>query len=191
MQTQEIKILSPLEKVITEQLDKNLSGHQTGEGDAWWTREVKKHVCGAVKEFNNKYKVYYSVEKNRECDDEYKNRDGGEWLFDLIVLDCDNDNVLSKVPLVLESEWKGRSNKELYKKNIRDDFEKLLVARAEHRVIIFESDNNDEKEEIIRQLRNFIEQFKDSKKDDRYLFACCKKNKNVWKFDFLVYVVSK
>jgi hypothetical protein len=114
--------------------------------------------------------------------------DGSEWLYDLT---CREENdYIKNILLVLESEWKNSKNK-FYKENIRYDFEKLLVSRSKYRAIVLEANNHKEKEDIVGQLRKCIEQFEDSKEEDRYLFVCWMQSKDERKFDFSVYIVSK
>ena len=54
----------------------------------------------------------------------------GEFLYDVIWLRTDEENRVIGVPLVAEIEWGNRGD-------VWDDFQKLLVARAGVRVMIF------------------------------------------------------
>src|SRR4051812_20281726 len=54
----------------------------------------------------------------------------GGWLYDLVWLQNWNKFVID-VPLILECEWLTRYI------DISQDFEKLLVGRARHRVMVF------------------------------------------------------
>src|SRR5215204_4685856 len=54
-----------------------------------------------------------------------------EWLYDLVWLK-NNNGFIVDVPLILESEWSTSY------KHISEDFEKLLVGRAQHRVMVFQ-----------------------------------------------------
>lgn len=55
---------------------------------------------------------------------------GGEWLFDLCMLEWNEHGYLARMPLALECEW-GNDDA------ILDDFQKLIVCRADLRVMIF------------------------------------------------------
>ncbi len=57
----------------------------------------------------------------------------GEWLYDVTCLRYGDDEYLKEVPLVVESEWGDEHE-------IFDDFEKLLLCRADLRLMIFNRD---------------------------------------------------
>ena len=58
------------------------------------------------------------------------NADRGEWLYDVVWRRHDDRGRLTAVPLVAECEW-------LRPREIEKDFEKLLLARADVRLIIY------------------------------------------------------
>ena len=97
----------------------------------------------------------------------------GEWLYDLCWLQYMNyyptsagykpRDYLLRVPLVMESEWGD-------KHDISNDFEKILMARAELRVMIFE-DGNHRVDDITTHLRTYIRRFRPRRVADRYLFC--------------------
>jgi hypothetical protein len=84
----------------------------------------------------------------------------GEWLYDLVWLK-NVDNFIVDVPLILESEWSHRYT------DISEDFGKLLVGRAQHRVMIFQQNNVDA---IFRRLTEEVRNFSLTQVGDRYLF---------------------
>lgn len=95
----------------------SLDIHSREEWKAF-TRAFKTRLCEIGKERD--YQVAASsVEKV----------DYGEWLYDVTWLDYDSE-YLRNVPLVAEVEWGNPSR-------IGDDFEKLLVARADLKLMIF------------------------------------------------------
>ena len=57
------------------------------------------------------------------------------WLYDLVWLKYDENKSLIDAPLVMESEWDGKND-------VKDDFQKLLLARSKYRVMIFQCDKN-------------------------------------------------
>jgi hypothetical protein len=63
----------------------------------------------------------------------FGNEGEGEWLYDLIWYRNTPERHLSEVYLVLESEWKSKLEP------IRVDFEKLLLAKAWLKVLVFQS----------------------------------------------------
>ena len=64
-----------------------------------------------------------------------ENRDYGEWLYDLtwITYNNDQDDHLIDVPLVAECEWSDPHQFNA----VKDDFHKLLLARAGVRLMIY------------------------------------------------------
>jgi hypothetical protein len=118
-----------------------------------WTREVKNAV-GRVAE-----KRGYSV-----CATGCNHAKWGEWLYDLTCIEYDEEQHLKGIPLVMESEWQG--------KGVNYDFQKLVVARADCRVMVLEVKSDKNKEEVIQQLLQHVRKCRHSTKGDRYLFAC-------------------
>ena len=90
-------------------------------GGSWWTKEIKTRLCKIGNDLG-----YYTCasQVDRKCVNQ------GEWLFDVAWLDWETkDKNLKSVPLVAESEWGDLDH-------IRDDFQKLLVARADIRLMV-------------------------------------------------------
>ena len=88
-----------------------------GDGAIWndseWTKQIKNRVCTLGKRY--RYWVYAS-----SCD----GTDGGEWLYDITWLNYSGKKLID-VELVL--------GVRMEKNGIDDDFQKLLLARAELR----------------------------------------------------------
>ena len=107
------------------------------ESDGVWTRQVKTELCKIGRRFG--YSVYARANEVNEV-----HRDGGEWLYDVTWLEykCNVNPrhrfVLSNAHLVAECEWGDHGD-------ICDDLEKLLLARASVRVMIFDGDHRTEK----------------------------------------------
>lgn len=95
---------------------------------------------------------------------ECKYRKHGEWLFDMTWLHYSGDILLS-VPLVLESEWKRTIG------DIMDDFQKMLLARADRRVMIFGAQTEKEGMNIVFKLKEQVERFERTEPSDQYIFA--------------------
>jgi hypothetical protein len=90
--------------------------------------------------------------------------DGGEWLYDLVWLRY-RDGFLVDVPLVMESEWEAWDQ-------VKDDFEKLLLARAGLRLLIFQDGNEAAASNLFGRLESEVRQFKHTVPGDQYMFAC-------------------
>ena len=71
-----------------------------------------------------------------------------EWLYDQVWCQRDEKGVLQKVFMVMESEWKTAWSEVIY------DFNKLLLARSDLRVFVFESRDVSE---VMSQLRSIIQ----------------------------------
>lgn len=104
-----------------------------------------------------------------------------EWLFDLTWYKYNDDLNQLKIPLILESEW----NKSFTE--IKHDFEKLLIARADHRIMIFQG-KGDSINETISKLIEGVKSFSYSQVGDRYLFVAY--NIEIKKFEFQQYTYS-
>ena len=84
----------------------------------------------------------------------------GEFLYDVTWLQTAGENFrVSDVLLVAEIEWGNRGD-------VWDDFQKLLVARADVRVMIFEGYKG-----LLEKLRAHTIQFAKNGNGDRYLLA--------------------
>lgn len=120
--------------------------------DAAWTKEIKNRLSGLGHE--KKFLVYASSASGV---------DGGEWLYDLTWLNYSNKNLID-VELVLESEWTFN--------NIDDDFQKLLLAKSELRVLIFQAKDKLLADKKIVDLKRQISRFTKSFSGDQYLLSC-------------------
>ena len=123
-----------------------------GETARQWTRAVKNEIARLGSEYG--FKVYAAG-----CDES----DSGEWVFDLSW--CVEDKTgFQDVALAMECEWNPNGT--------MDDFQKLVVARATHRVMICWQPTiaawNKCLEDFLKQVRIY----KGSAVGDRYLFFC-------------------
>jgi len=119
-------------------------------GDGIWTNSIKEKLS----ELGDKHGFNVSPDES-----------DGEWLFDLIwyVNDSKTEQLI-RLPLVMESEW----NRSLG--HIRCDFEKLLVANAERRLMICQA-KHELIEERFRYFECAIRDYQHNRKGDRYLIA--------------------
>jgi hypothetical protein len=107
-------------------------------------------------------------------------RQHGEWLFDVTWLEVAGEHLLD-FPLAAECEWTP-GNETLW------DFQKLLVSRATHRVLVMWAPTRRKADQAIDDLRQQVSRFRRSRRGDRYLFACYLGDMD--KFVFKVYVVG-
>jgi hypothetical protein len=129
-----------IESEIITALSKIPSKLGNKERDSRWTYKIKD-VIGAIGENNN-------------FAPGFEERFDIGWLYDLIWYRNNDKNQLEEVFLVLESEWS------LEFKNIKYDFEKLLVANAEYKIIIFQSKAEDTLHGIFSDLEDGIRAYK-------------------------------
>ena len=93
-----------------------------------------------------------------------------EYLFDVLCLETRDSDVEGQPqeyldsPLVVECEWGNRAC-------ITHDFEKLLLARADVRLMIFQASGAKRAEAIIEHLLNYVRVYRRSATGDRYIFA--------------------
>jgi hypothetical protein len=119
------------------------------------------------------------LRKGYQISPNYRNKYWTGWLYDLIWFEYSKEGYLINIPLVLECEWSG-----LYAEII-DDFSKLWVARAQHRIMIFNKKSDNDIYEMINKLQLGIGKFKESQSSDRYLFAGL--NWNTGRFLYHIY----
>lgn len=125
---------------------------ETWNSDRDWTRAVLLELAGLGHECE-----FYV------CGHGCSEFGQGEWLYDLIWLQNEGDHIRD-VPLVLESEWSPNF------RSISDDFMKLLVSRAGHRVMVFQQKTAAEVKTVVERLVSQIQNFQHTQTGDRYLF---------------------
>lgn len=125
-----------------------------------WTLEVKTALCrwGVKQGF---CACAHGV-KDRFRDLPKKKRPRYEWLFDVTCLTY-RGRYPDRVALVAECEWGGED--EIY-----DDFEKLLVARAEIRLMVFDADQLP-KGNRFRKFEKYVKRFGRTRREDTYILA--------------------
>lgn len=142
------------------------------ESDKIWTETVKTKLCRIGKGF--KFCVGANKGEVPETD-----RDYGEWLYDVTWLEYDG-NFVTDAPLVAECEWGGLTD-------IDDDFQKLLLTRAEVRVMIFNGHQKPCTPEIVKHLARQASEFKRSGEEDAWLLSASErtdKNQKGWTFRY-------
>ena len=106
-------------------------------------------------------------------------RDYGEWLYDVVWLNYwedHDDHPLRSVPLVAECEWG-------FYKRIKEDFQKLLLARATVRLMIYNGDHEGSRQTAER-LAKHIRKFNGSHVEDAWLLAAWERACSRQKFKF-------
>ena len=120
--------------------------------DSAWTRAVKNAIGTIGRRFD--YRVYAASSKFER---------NGEWMFDLGWFKMRGEIIID-VPLALESEWRPV--------DAMDDFQKLLISRARHRVMVLWSRKCNSADRLISSLIRQVATYRGSQSGDRYLFCC-------------------
>ena len=89
--------------------------------------------------------------------------DGGEWLYDMTWLVYDR-NQLKDIRLALECEWDDFPG-------VRDDFQKLMLVKADLRCMIFWSKTLQSTKDNIQSLMDQVIGCRKSEPGDDYLFC--------------------
>jgi hypothetical protein len=150
-------MLDNFERKIAHELDRAIpEEEQRGVlADESWTSRVKERLCNLG--HRNGFEV-----RTEGCSE----ADTGEWLFDLVWLEKHTDTErFTSMPLAMELAWGA------HEKEIVTHFEKLLVAKAGHKVIVFQRSSPDRVHNVMTILMGRIKNFRPLSPDERYLFA--------------------
>ena len=137
------KIIDEVRRAL-DALDKDTIANLT-------TKDVQTALCNACRQCDPEFELYASTTIR------------GEWLFDVTCLRRDDDGYLKRVALVAECE--RYSQEEVY-----DDFEKLLLARADVRVMVFNG-NRWPDDERFAVFAEYIKRCDHTVIGDTYLLA--------------------
>jgi len=147
-------------KIINTLDEVNIDSKGQNWGDSGWTKEIKSRICKLGKE-EYRYWVYASGTDG--------SADEGEWLYDVTWLNYSGSRLLD-TELVLESEWNMNG--------IDSDFQKLLVAKADRKVMIFQQRNTQQAKEKFIDLIEQISRYSKTTIGESYLFSCWLMDKN-------------
>ena len=164
-------------KALLEEF-KNLEETDTsGWNQTQWTSAVLTLLCRIGKEQFDCL-VYASsnfVDKQNKC--------GGEWLYDVTWCKYEND-FMKSVPLVAECEWGNLAQ-------IKDDFEKLILARAAVRVFVFDGMYcKNGAEALANKFCDWVGAFEGSQEGDTSLLAGYEREGNTWCFRYFNILVN-
>ena len=125
----ETEIIAILEQIVKEWFEKKVNG------DKQWTIRIKTLLADLG------YKKGYDVSTSG-----LEDKTVTEWLYDFVWYKENSEKYIETVPLVLECEW-GRKLKD-----IKFDFEKLLLANSEMKFMICQAKPNQ-----FEQFCNYFE----------------------------------
>jgi hypothetical protein len=151
-----VRDLDPLEVEIAHvvrSLPERSDREGWGSGNRRWTVEL----LAALGELGRQHE--FDV-----CTSGWGLRDGhcwGEWLYDLSWVEMKDGHVID-VPMILESEW------DLKRDEVEADFGKLLLGRADRRVMVFQQGDATQVKEIVAYLKACVLSFRRSVTGDRH-----------------------
>jgi len=138
-----------------------------------WTRAIKTNLLNLA---HQTFDYYYYAGTDNDYD-----ITTNEWLYDMVWYEAYDNKKIKRIRLVLECEWSTNF------KEIEYDFQKILLAKSDLRVMIFQSLDA---ESITKSLINMIEQFKQATKGDEYLFAAWNEMHNCFYYTEYTYFVE-
>ena len=115
--------------------------------------KIQTALYQACKQCDPDFEVYAS--KAREARE--------EWLYDVFCRSCDDDGYPKRNVLVAECERAGKGA-------VYDDFEKLLVARADVRIMLFNGNHWSEGERF-EEFAKYVERCEHTVAGDIYLLV--------------------
>ena len=132
-----------------------------GWNDGPWTQRIKEQLV-RIAHGQDYMACAFGIPKNapEECQPDWP-----EWLYDVTWLDGHYDGAakrftIYRVPVIAEIEWGNGGD-------VWDDFQKLPIARAGLRIMIFNEHPDMGADNLVWQ----IEHFAGTSKGDRYLLA--------------------
>lgn len=128
-------------------------------GNKPWTEEIKEKLAKLAKKEGLDVFTCPSMLDEEQA--------WGEWLYDFCWLQYEVDKErkplrLRRVLLIVESEWGNF-------KEVHSDFEKLLVGRADLKLLIFQARDKAKIEERVKEITEFINLYSQTKKGEIYL----------------------
>ncbi len=92
------------------------------------------------------------------------NTDGPSFVYDLCWLKYDAKGYLKRCGLILESEWGNASQ-------IDDDFQKLLIGRANLKAMVFQRRTTARVKELFAEMTDWIDRFDQASPGEKYLMC--------------------
>jgi hypothetical protein len=167
----------PVEKRIVDIL-KAILDDAKQQGWEWemgkWTKRILEDLVNLASELAHAHKSDYRVACSG-CEQAYEN---SEWLYDLVWWQQDGD-YMSRIILVLESEWTPDIT-------VDNDFLKLMLARADHHVWVFQAKTENIIRQQIQVCKEHLGQSQTLPSGDRFLFAGVSWNPREFYFDLYV-----
>jgi len=143
-------IENEIKKVLNQVTDEGGRGKLKSTTD--WTYRIKELLGNLGENLNLEV-----------CTSGFSGKFEPEWLYDLVWY-LEKQDRLKKVPLVMESEWSSTLP------GVKYDFEKLLVANAELRLMICQA-RPEQMHEFKEYFTDAIKKYEQLNKGDKFLVA--------------------
>ena len=144
----------------------------------YWTRALLTKLCEIGR---NDFACKVGANRGKV---DRASRDRGEWLYDVTWLKYNNDRLLVDVPLVGECEWGNLDQ-------IKDDFQKLLLARAGVRLMVYDGYHSSHgSRSIAEQLAQNVMGFNYRQEGDAWLLAAWERAENQQEFIFRYFTID-
>lgn len=146
-----------------------------------WTKAIKAELCNRGRALGCRARAS-GVGFSREF--------GREWLYDVTWTEYNRgyepgaQNQLFAVHLVAECELGNFAE-------IKEDFEKLLLARATLRLMIYHGNQDPGSDAIADQLAEYVTSFRDTNAPDAWLFASLERDADTGGCSFRFFGVNK
>lgn len=130
-----------------------------GFGKPEWTAGVKNALRVVGHHFS--YNVNTTIEEGllpQQLREKYRRPEYGEWIYDLSIQEV-KDNESWRNVVIAECEWDGWED-------IKEDFEKLVVGRAQLRVMVYDSSYA-----TANDFIGWINRHQDNRLEDTYLLV--------------------
>ena len=155
------------ERSIVDELDKlfETSYQENWRGSTIWTSKIKEALSNLGHSLN-----YISS----------SSYDGREWMFDLVWFTT-SQNDFNALILAMESEW--------YRdwRQIKYDFDKLLITNATHKLMICQSDFS-ERDILLQNFQSSINKYQLGTKEERFLISIYNATDEI---DFWHYIITR
>ena len=144
-------------RILEEEIQQRAPA-QRPQSNAHWTKKILITLCNLGR--SEGYESRATGTRGHRVPDEY--RDGGEFLYDVSWRELDNCGRIISFPMVAESEWGPL-------REIEYDFQKLLLARAKVRVMVYDggvaSKKNKKNKPILNRLHELVGAFNGTEGD--------------------------
>ena len=160
-----------------------------------WFQELERKAIAAKKHKAKdpakwKKEIWKAPEKNKQIKEKFAlegkligyrprssfDKKAREWLYDFIWREFDDDDFLISVPLTMEIELSDKKEKD-----IRYDFNKLLQADSEYKVLVFQQKSVESSNKMLLSFEKIARKYK-SRLSAKYLICCWCTSKNEFMF---------